>query len=107
MKKVFILGKIYQEPVAQCTMKFGSAQKHLEAQGIEAINPLAVSFNENFDKAIKKWIVAMLDCDAVLLLPDWMDDHQSSILQKLAQDVNIRSLIGSSELKKKLGNVQK
>jgi hypothetical protein len=41
-KKIYIVGKVSGEPLAECTMKFATAQKEIESQGLIAINPLAV-----------------------------------------------------------------
>jgi len=70
--KVYIAGKVSGEPVAECTMKFGTAQKEIEALGYEAVNPLEVvgSFDVSWEVAMRICIKALMDCDAILLLPD-------------------------------------
>ena len=42
MKKIYIAGKVSGEPIADCTLKFGTAQKEIETLGFEAVNPIAV-----------------------------------------------------------------
>lgn len=71
MKKIYIAGKVSGEPIAECTMKFGIAQKELEDLGFEAINPLAVvnDWKAEWSNAMKLCIKALLEADAVLFLP--------------------------------------
>ncbi len=70
-KKIYIAGKVTGENAAKCKAKFGRAQKELEAAGYEAINPLEVvgDFNATWTAAMRKCIVALMDCDAVYMLP--------------------------------------
>lgn len=70
-KKIYIAGKVTGLPIAETTMKFGEAQKELEARGFEAINPLAVvnDWHATWEEAMKKCISALVECDAVYLLP--------------------------------------
>lgn len=64
-KKIYIAGKVTGEPLAECTMKFGEAQKHIEALGFMAVNPLEVvnDFHTTWENAMKKCIKALMDCD--------------------------------------------
>ncbi|MBK5213391.1 MAG: DUF4406 domain-containing protein [Flavobacteriaceae bacterium] len=69
--KIYITGKVTGEPIAECTMKFGMAQKQLEALGHQAINPLAVvnDFHTTWPEAMKLCIKALMDADAIYALP--------------------------------------
>ena len=91
MKKIYIAGKVSGEPIAECTMKFGQAQKELETWGFEAVNPLAVvgDFKSSWDAAMKKCIKALVDCDGMVILPDWQDSPGAKIERQLAEDLNI------------------
>lgn len=91
MKKIYIAGKVTGEPLIACTMKFGAAQKELEALGFEAINPLAVvgDFQSSWELAMKKCIKALVDCDAMVILPDWEESKGAKIERQLAWDLNI------------------
>lgn len=83
--KVYIAGKVSGLPWADVTMKFGAAQKALEAKGFEVANPLAI-VSEQYGKLIDpgfsfldtpwevcmKWVLpVMFTCDAVVMLPCW------------------------------------
>lgn len=90
-KKIYIAGKVTGEPIAECTMKFGAAQKELESRGFEAINPLAVvgDFKAPWNAAMKKCIKALVDCDGMVILPCWQDSKGASIERQLAADLDI------------------
>lgn len=91
-KTIYIAGKVSGEPIAECTLKFGAAQKEIEAQGYRAINPLAVvnDWHCPWDKAMRLCLKAMLDADAVLALPDWQLSRGASIEIIIANHLNIK-----------------
>lgn len=70
-KKIYIAGKVTGEDLATCTMKFGTAQKAVENAGFEAVNPLEVvgDWQATWKGAMRKCLKALVDCDAILLLP--------------------------------------
>jgi len=89
MKKIYIAGKVSGEPIAECTMKFGIVQKQVEALGFIAINPLAVvgDWKTTWEEAMKKCIKALMDCDGMVLLPDWEQSTGAKIERQLAEDL--------------------
>jgi hypothetical protein len=92
MKTIYIAGKVSGERIDHCTMKFGQAQKELEAAGYKAINPLAIvnDWHCPWDKAMRLCLKAMMDADAVLALPDWIDSRGAKIEIALADQVNLK-----------------
>lgn len=90
-KKIYIAGKVSGEPLAECTMKFGRAQKLIESLGFEVINPLQIvdDWKTPWQKAMKMCITAMMDCDAIFLLTDYTDSLGAMIEKKLAYDVKM------------------
>ena len=110
MKKIYIAGKVTGEPIAECTMKFGQAQKEIESWGFEGINPLAVvgDFQSSWESAMKKCIKALVDCDGMVILPCWQDSPGAKIERQLAEDLNITivnfSKSGLTVLKSNLSN---
>lgn len=91
MKKIYIAGKVTGEPIAECTMKFGQAQKEIESWGFEVINPLAVvgDFKSTWNDAMKKCIKALVDCDGMVILPCWNNSVGASIERQLAEDLDV------------------
>lgn len=106
MKKIYIAGKVTGLPIAEVEDKFMVAQKEIEAQGFLAVNPIEVvgTWDCTWKEAMLKCVKAMIDCDAVLLLPCWTDSKGAIIEQKIASDLEIRTLIGTKDLGKRISN---
>lgn len=89
--KVYIAGKVTGEPKHSCALKFATAQKELEKLGHEVINPIEVvgDFNARWAHAMRLCIREMMLCDAVFLLPDWLDSTGATMEAELAEAVDI------------------
>ena len=100
MKKIYIAGKVTGEPLAECTMKFGLAQKTIENLGFIAINPLEVvgDWKTPWNEAMRKCLHALIDCDAIVLLNDWQDSKGAMIEQQLAQDLKLRMIVAPDKI---------
>ena len=94
MKKIYIAGKVTGEPIAEVAMKFGAAQKELEAMGFEVVNPIAVvnDFNCPWDIAMRKCIAALMQCDYIFLLPDHRQSKGATLELDLAKMVGIKAI---------------
>lgn len=99
-KKIYIAGKVTGEPIAECTMKFGAAQKELESMGFEAVNPLAVvgDFKAPWKEAMKKCINALMDCDGVLILYDWSKSKGAKLEILICNKLGIESFNNVDEI---------
>lgn len=89
--KIYITGKVTGEKIAECTMKFGEAQKKLEDLGHEAINPLAVvnNWKATWQEAMRLCIKALMDADAILVLPCAEYSQGAASELRLAADLGI------------------
>ena len=101
-QKVYIAGKVSGEPIAQCTMKFGTAQKQIEALGLQAVNPLEVvgDWNASWETAMKMCLKALMDCHAVVVLDDWRDSEGANLELVLAKRLGILIFYGIDDLRK-------
>lgn len=101
-KKIYIAGKVTGTPIAECTMKFGYAQKQIEEMGFEAVNPLEVvnDFKCSWNIAMRKCIKALMDCDAVFVLPCSSDSPGAGVEMNLATSLNIPMYVMLNSLKK-------
>ncbi|MES2238883.1 MAG: DUF4406 domain-containing protein [Bacteroidota bacterium] len=101
-KKIYIAGKVTGLPVTECTMNFGLAQVAIEKLGHEAINPLVVinDWNCPWDLAMRKCIVALMDCDMVLMLDNAGDSPGAKIEWDLAKKLNIPIVYENTFLRK-------
>jgi hypothetical protein len=90
-RKIYIAGKVTGLPQDEVIEKFAIVQKEIEALGFEVINPLKVvgDWNTPWTYAMRKCIKALVDCDAVYLLPCHIHSTGAKIEFKLAFDLNI------------------
>ncbi|MDB9911059.1 DUF4406 domain-containing protein [Flavobacteriaceae bacterium] len=88
---IYIAGKVSGEKLAQCTMKFGLAQKSLQDKGYTVVNPLEVinDWKMPWDKAMEVCIEALSKCDAIYMLNDWKTSKGAKIEHEYAQQNNI------------------
>lgn len=84
MKKIYIAGKVTGLPHLETEMKFRRKSIELENLGFEAINPLDVVNDPSsaWEPAMRKCIKAMMDADAVFMLP-CADNSRGAILENL------------------------
>tara|TARA_R110000823_G_scaffold309594_1_gene433943 strand:+ start:9808 stop:10260 length:453 start_codon:yes stop_codon:yes gene_type:complete len=102
MKKIYIAGKVTGEPIAECTMKFGSAQVQIRDLGFIAVNPLEVvnDFKTPWRPAMQKCITALMDCDAIFFCHDWKDSPGAQLEAKIAEGFQMPFFHSIQELRK-------
>lgn len=90
-KKIYIAGKVTGEPIDKTITKFSQAQTTIETMGFEVVNPIEVvnNMDEPWHNAMKTCIRAMLDCDAVVILPCWQLSRGAKIERQLADDLDV------------------
>lgn len=91
IQKIYIAGKVTGLPIADVTMKFGTAQKQIEALGYEVVNPLEVvnDWHMPWQQAMKLCINALLECDGVYCLPDWSISKGAKVEAFMAVSLSI------------------
>lgn len=91
MKKIYIAGKVTGLPIEEVSAKFTAAQKVLEARGFIAVNPLRVvnDSETSWNAAMKKCITALVACDAVLLLPCYINSPGANFELQIATRLEI------------------
>jgi hypothetical protein len=86
--KLYICGKVTGDDNYQD--KFHAAEFMLKRKGFETVNPARlVPEGMAWDRAMKKCIKAMLDCEGIALLPDWESSSGACIECDLADDLKI------------------
>lgn len=96
--RIYISGKI----TGQSNFKelFAVAEQELSKQGYEVINP--VNLQHNHDKRwhsyMKSCLKAMLDCDAIYMLSNWMHSEGAIIERAVAESLNFKVIYQNYEL---------
>lgn len=90
-KTIYIAGKVtglLPEPTA---LKFKEAQEELEAKGFDVINPIELINNpkEDWDVAMNKCLEALEYCDAIYMLPCYIDSKGAMIEHRTATKLGI------------------
>lgn len=90
--KVYIAGRVSGEKIADCTMKFGEAQRLIEQQGHHAVNPLIVvnDWHATWPQAMRKCLAALMECDAIYPLPCAVNSRGARIELDLAKKLEIK-----------------
>lgn len=98
---IYIAGKVSGEPIADCTIKFGTAQKQVQELGHNAINPLEVvnDWHATWETAMRKCVKALMDSDAILLLHDHRDSPGASLEGQLAETFKMPVFYSIKELR--------
>lgn len=101
-KTIYIAGKISGEPIAQCTIKFGTIQKEIERAGHKAVNPLEVVIDPTttWNQAMRKDIKALMDCDAIFLLADYKNSRGAMLEAQIAQALDMPVFTSLKDLKR-------
>lgn len=87
--KLYLSGKITGD--ANYKEKFHSARIRLEDAGFEVVNPceLGLPDDVSWEQAMKVDIREMLICDAVAVLPDWIDSKGAFMEVDIAAGVGM------------------
>lgn len=87
-KTIYISGKITGLPEQQARDNFAYAEQLLRREGWEVINPFDIDLKEKE----KTWanfmladIEALIPCDAIFMLKDWMDSNGAYIEHAFAR----------------------
>lgn len=93
-KKVYISGRITGKPLHEAKEVFSKAATDLKKRGYIPINPFENGVDEDasWNEHMKADIKLMLDCDMVLLLPDWKHSKGANIEKDLADVLGIKCI---------------
>jgi nucleoside 2-deoxyribosyltransferase len=98
--KIYIAGKVTGLSLIEVTHKFGQAHVALLDKGFTPVNPLEVvnDFKCPWHIAMRKCIAALMACDAVLLLPCWVDSKGARMELEVAMAVGLPVYSSINEL---------
>jgi len=93
-KRVYIAGKVTGMKPTEVSKKFATAERQVQAMGLEVVNPIAVVGNHEtpWNEAMKKCITALIECDAIILLPCWKDSKGALLEMNIATNMGMEIL---------------
>lgn len=92
MKKIYISGKITGDP--HYKTKFMKAAQKVIAAGYTPINPATVMLkpNASWKEYMQHDIKLLVDCDGILMLPDWKESKGATLEKTIAESLGIRTM---------------
>lgn len=102
-KKIYIAGKVTGEPPHKTALKFALAKRQIEKLGHQAVNPIEVvgDWECPWDLAMRKCIVALMDCDMIFMLEDYTSSQGARVELDLAKRLGITAIYKMAELTRK------
>lgn len=90
-KTIYIAGKVTGLAPEPTALKFKTAQDQLESRGFDVVNPIELIDNiqEDWDVAMKKCLEALEFCDAIYMLPCYVDSRGAMIEHRAATKLGI------------------
>lgn len=91
-KKVYISGQISGLYIEEATEKFNQAETSISALGFEPVNPIKVlPFEEGltYKDYMKADIIALLDCDYILMLSNYINSKGALLEKSIAESLGI------------------
>ena len=104
---IYVSGAIASDP--NFHEKFAKASERLEAAGYKALNPVTVTACEDssclppggnrtnlgsnehtWECYMKHDIAALVHCDGVAMLPDWLDSRGASVERQIAHHIGLK-----------------
>ena len=93
--KIYISGPITHMPIKRAKANFEAAEMVIISKGHEAINPMTLRHDhgKTWSEYMREDIVALMACDAVIVLPKWEKSKGCNIEIKLAMDLEIPNYV--------------
>lgn len=91
MKKCYIAGKVTGLPDAVYQANFKKADLAVSRMGFEPVNPclLPRDHDLSWQSYMREAIKALLHCDAIYVLPDWVDSKGATAEVNLAKALGL------------------
>ena len=88
---MYISGKISGLEEKEAFDLFEAAEKDLKEMGWNVINPMKLphKHDKTWESYMREDLKALMDCDAIRMLPNWRDSKGAIIEFKLAIDLGI------------------
>ena len=90
--KIYISGKVTGLPIDEVRQKFEKAESYLRELGHDPLNPLrnGLSQNHKWQDHLIADIQLLFGCEAIFMLPDWMNSRGALIEKYIAEICGFR-----------------
>lgn len=104
IRTIYISGKITGLPVEETQTKFAAAAGYWAENGCHAINPMQVVKNPHakWEQAMHKCLMALLDCQAIYILPDWLTSRGARLEITIAHALGLDLILSDLRQQKLL-----
>jgi hypothetical protein len=91
IRTIYIAGKVTGLPPEETAAKFAAAADYWAENGCHPINPVVLvnNIHADWEMAMRKCIGALLDCQAIYLLPDWQTSRGTRLEILIANAIGI------------------
>jgi len=90
MTKVYIIGRVTGLPRHEVVSKFEKGEQMVKGMNMHPVNPINLVPEEtHWSDAMRICIKALIECDAVLLLPDHESSRGSAMELMIAKNVGM------------------
>lgn len=90
MQKVYIIGAVTGLDPEEVRNKFAEAERRLKEMGMSPVNPINfVPEDLAWGAAMRICVKALVDCDAVFLLPDWVSSKGGMLEVTIARNLGL------------------
>lgn len=92
MEKIYISGKITGLEEKEALRIFCEAETELVNKGFIVFNPMTIEHNhdKSWSNYMKTDIKALMECDAIYMLPNWNTSKGAKIERQLAIDLGMK-----------------
>ena len=90
--KIYISGKITGLEITEAEANFQNYEDLLSMHHFEPVNPMKLNHqhDKSWESYMREDLIAMLQCDGVLMLDGWEDSRGAVIERKLALSIGIK-----------------
>jgi hypothetical protein len=91
--QVYLSGPVTGRPELATRLAFDKYEKAVLAMNMTPINPLKLGCKgEDWNKDMKVCLHALLDCNLIIMLPDWQNSEGARLENTVAKSLSINEL---------------
>lgn len=94
MTALYLAGKISGGDIDAEFRKFMECAHELRLAGYTVINPVEINHDRpDWNTCMRRDIKALMDCDSICMLPDWIESKGARLERSIALDVGMKAVL--------------